>query len=176
VPAVTSDGRLKLGLVSDTGHRAGRMLAQLLVRKPLTPLRAARIIATYTVAVTLAAGIVGRLSDSKDFHSLGAGLWWALQTVTTVGYGDIVPRGTGGRVIGAIVMVSGIGFLTVITATVTAAFVEAARHRLGADAQDDLAARLDEIATRLAAIEGGLAAPGESRHDPREDQPRSSSS
>ena len=62
----------------------------------------------------------GQSGDRNDFHSLGAAIWWALQTVTTVGYGDVVPRSTGGRVIGAIVMLSGIGFHTIITAAVTA--------------------------------------------------------
>jgi voltage-gated potassium channel Kch len=139
--------------------------------KPLTPLRAARIIGAYTLAVTVAAGAVGRLADPKDFHTLGGALWWALQTVTTVGYGDIVPTGTGGRVIGAVVMVSGIGFLTVITATVTVAFVEAARRRRGADVPTALVARLDEIAARLATIEARLPGPGESRHETGEGRP-----
>jgi voltage-gated potassium channel len=144
--------------------------------KPLTPLRAARIIGAYTLAVTLAAGVVCRLTDPRDFHSLGVALWWALQTVTTVGYGDIVPKGTGGRLIGAVVMVSGIGFLTVITATVTASFVEAARRRRGADASSELADKLDTILARLAAIEAGLALPAKSPQELAEHKPRSNPS
>ena len=46
-----------------------------------------------------------------------------------VGYGDVVPSGGTGRAIGAFVMISGIAFLTVITAAVTAALIEAARRR-----------------------------------------------
>ena len=59
-------------------------------RKPITARRAAVIIATYTAFVTFAGGVVARPADRKDFDSLGDGLWWALQTVTTVGYGDVV--------------------------------------------------------------------------------------
>jgi voltage-gated potassium channel len=82
-------------------------------------------------------------------------MWWSVQTVTTVGYGDIVPSGTSGRVVGVVVMLSGIGFLTVITAAVTAALIEAARarFRLG---DDSVSARLDEISARLDAIERRL--------------------
>jgi voltage-gated potassium channel len=80
--------------------------------------------------VTLAGGVVvARLTDSKDFKTLGDGLWWALQSLATVGYGDVVPSSGTGRVIGAFVMISGIAFLTVITAAVTAAFIEAVRRR-----------------------------------------------
>ena len=42
--------------------------------------------------------------NRKDFDSFGDALWWALQTVTTVGYGDVVPTSGTGRVIGAFVM------------------------------------------------------------------------
>jgi voltage-gated potassium channel len=136
--------------------RGGRQLVRTLQRKSLTPRRAAGIIATYTLVVTIAGGVVASLADRKDFHSLGAGIWWALQTVTTVGYGDVVPRGTEGRAIGAVVMVSGIGFLTVITASVTAALIEAARRRGVRPAEPDLGDRLEEINARLSAIEERL--------------------
>src|SRR6478752_4649019 len=42
------------------------------------------------------------LLDRQEFPSLGTGLWWALQTVTTVGYGDVTPATTAGRLVGAI--------------------------------------------------------------------------
>ena len=105
------------------------------------------------------------LTDRHDFPSLGLGLWWALQTVTTVGYGDVVPTTTAGRVIGSIVMLSGIGFLTVVTASVTAALIEAARKRSGAMSQHELSAELKEISARLSAIEAGQ---GSSREPPED--------
>src|SRR5215203_1172542 len=132
---------------------AAERLVTALRRKPLTPRRAAVIIASYTTLVTLAGGLVGWLTDRKDFASLGDALWWSLQSVTTVGYGDVVPSSGTGRVIGAFVMISGIAFLTVITAAVTAALIEAARRRRPLAAErEPLPELLREVSARLAAI------------------------
>jgi len=133
-----------------------KRLMSALERKPLTARRAALIIASFTLLVTIAGGVVAWLTQRDDFSSLGTSLWWALQTVTTVGYGDVVPRSTSGRVIGGVVMLSGIGFLTVITASVTAALIEAARKRAGGMSQRELGAHLEEISARLSAIEAGM--------------------
>ena len=65
-----------------------------------------------------------RVLDHQEYPTIGRGLWFALQTVTTVGYGDVTPRQAVGRFIAAVVMLSGIGFLAVITASVTASLVE----------------------------------------------------
>ena len=59
---------------------------------------------------------------------MGSGLWWAVQTVTTVGYGDYVPRNVAGRLVATFVMLGGIGFLTVITAAITSSFVARSRE------------------------------------------------
>ena len=64
--------------------------------------------------------------DREGFPSIGSGLWWSIQTVTTVGYGDNVPETTAGRLVAALVMLLGIGFVTVITASITGSFVVAA--------------------------------------------------
>ena len=69
-----------------------------------------------------------RFFDHSEFSSIGDGLWWALQTVTTVGYGDIVPENTIGRLVGAVVMLEGIAFLTIVTAVITSTFIERARR------------------------------------------------
>lgn len=128
-------------------------LPSLLQRKPLTARRATLIISAYTLLVTLAGGTSAWLLAPNDFTSLGAALWWAIQTVTTVGYGDVVPSNTEGRLVGVVVMLSGIGFLTVITAAVTASLIEAARRRLQKGSEHDLAAQLEEIKNKLSVIE-----------------------
>ena len=127
-----------------------------LVKKPLTVRRAARIIASVTVSVTVLAGVLVHFTDGKNFLNIGDSLWWAIQTVTRVGYGDLVPTGTIGRLVAALVMLVGIGFLTVITAVITSTFIETARRRIEGNVSDALSAKLDRIDARLEVIEAGL--------------------
>ncbi len=127
-----------------------------LLRKPLTALRAARIIASLTVSVTIVAAVLIHFTDQKTFPNIGDSLWWAIQTVTTVGYGDLVPTSPLGRLVAALVMLVGIGFLTVTTAAITSAFIETARRRIQGTTTDALSAKLDQIGGRLEAIEAGL--------------------
>ena len=129
----------------------------MLLRKALTPARAMRIIVFVTAVVTVLGGVLIRLVDSREFPNLGESLWWSLQTVTTVGYGDVVPQQTGGRIIGAVVMLQGIGLITIVAASVTAALIEQARARRGRAQDPELPARLERIDTRLSAIERLLA-------------------
>jgi len=116
--------------MSATGRQPPAVVRRL-KHRPLTARRAGVAIGLTTVAVTLAGAVLVWLLDRDEFASLGVSLWWAVQTVTTVGYGDVTPRDTTGRLIGAVVMLAGIGFVTVVTATITAAFVESARRRIG---------------------------------------------
>jgi voltage-gated potassium channel len=132
-------------------------------RKPLTAGRAARIIGLATVAITLLGGTVIRFADHRNFSDIGQGLWWAVQTVTTVGYGDLVPTNTLGRLVGTVVMITGIGFLTVITATITSTLIAQSRGRTEATATDELSAKLDQIIERLDLIAGGRG--DQTRHD-----------
>ena len=62
--------------------------------------------------------------DTRDFATFWDGVWWAVVTVTTVGYGDLYPHTVPGRIIGIVVMLLGIGFLAVLTATVASHFVQ----------------------------------------------------
>jgi len=132
-------------------------LLNVLTRKPLTAVRAARLIASVTVVVTVVSGVLMHWADHRNFPTIGRGLWWGIQTVTTVGYGDAVPRTTVGQLIAALVMVVGIAFLAVTTAAIASAFVETARRRVEGNEADAIAERLDRISTRLDGIEGTLA-------------------
>ena len=148
---------------------------KILMGKPLTIQRAARIIALVTVAVTIVAGVLIHFTDRQTFPNIGDSLWWAVQTVTTVGYGDLVPASVAGRLVAALVMLVGIGFLTVITAAITSTFIETARKRIEGNTSDGISTRLDEISARLEKIEAGLATAGGTTtmhpHEPSGDQP-----
>jgi voltage-gated potassium channel len=102
-------------------------------RPSLIERRARRIVNARSVVVGLAltfvalafvGAIVMRIADPDDFPSLGLAIWWALQTVTTVGYGDVVPTTAVGRVIGSIEMVIGISFIAFLTAGVTSTVIQ----------------------------------------------------
>jgi voltage-gated potassium channel len=56
-------------------------------------------------------------------------MWWAVMTLTTVGYGDVYPISTTGRVIGAFVAVLGIGLFALPTAILGSGFIEAIQER-----------------------------------------------
>lgn len=117
------------------------------------PLRGAwTAVATVTVAVTVVGGVLMRVTDPHTFPNVWLGLWWAVQTVTTVGYGDVVPISVLGRVIGTIVMIGGIGFITVSTAAIASAFVEAGRRRRVGVAEDKHGAQMQELRDQLAAL------------------------
>jgi voltage-gated potassium channel len=60
---------------------------------------AAALIALSTVLVVVGSGVLMRLIDRSEYPTIGRGLWWAMQTVTTVGYGDVTPEHTSGRIV-----------------------------------------------------------------------------
>ncbi|HEY3843869.1 MAG TPA: potassium channel family protein [Acidimicrobiales bacterium] len=99
----------------------------------------------------------------SNIHDYGDALWWAVVTVTTVGYGDRFPISDGGRAVAVVLMMVGIGLIGVLTATVASFFVQehtdANKEQLQA-AHEDLGARLTEMDGRLARIETALGANG----------------
>src|SRR5262245_2107429 len=114
----------------------------------------------YLVAVTaltgVVTGLVAHLIDRKDFPTFGVGVWWAIVTLGTVGYGDVVPHTAWGRVLGGVVIVSGVTFLSFLIAIVTSLFVDANREAQEEELQarhDELLGLLQTLDTRLAAIE-----------------------
>jgi voltage-gated potassium channel len=110
-----------------------------------------RYLAGALLVLALLAGVLVWIIDREDFPTLQDGLWWALVTLATVGYGDIVPTSGWGRLVGSAVIVMGVTFLSFLTATVTSYFVAA--DQAARAAVDDTRAMLEEILSRLAAIE-----------------------
>jgi voltage-gated potassium channel len=134
-------------------------------RNPLSVANAVRIIVGSTAAVVVVSSLLMWLLDHKEYPNVGRALWWAMQTIPTVGYGDVTPQDPVGRIIATVVMLWGIAFLSILTAVITSTFVaRAARERereLVQDAPQDPLAKLDELAARLDRIEKLLAKPAE---------------
>ena len=122
-----------------------------------TPRGAGVVIATASTTITVVAGLLMTVLDHENFPSIGSGLWWAVQTVTTVGYGDHVPSTTAGQLVAALVMLVGIGFLTVVTAAITSTFVSRSRLESETSAADPpTAEQFRQIDRRLARIEAAV--------------------
>jgi voltage-gated potassium channel len=134
------------------------------LRSPPTVTNAARVIVFATSLVVVISGALMRFLDPHEFPNIWIGMWWAIQTVTTVGYGDVTPHRVGGRIVAGFIMLEGIAFLAIVTAAVTSTFIaraeeERAREQ-GRDEQaithrfDELDARLDQIEALLRSKDG----------------------
>ena len=133
-------------------RRIDRVLA-----RATTPRGATIVIATVATVITVAAGLVMTLLDGKNFPSIGSGLWWSVQTVTTVGYGDDVPTNLTGRLVAVLVMLLGVAFLTVITASITSTFVSRLRREETPKGPEPATAeQFRQLDSRLERIEAAL--------------------
>jgi len=131
--------------------------------QPPSVRKAAGVIVTATACVVVGAGVLMRLLDHTEYKNVWVGMWWALQTVTTVGYGDVTPADRVGRIVASFVMLEGIAFLAIVTAVITSSFVSrAAAERAAKEAATELTfehqvdRRFDELAERLDRIERTL--------------------
>jgi voltage-gated potassium channel len=114
----------------------------------ITSVEGFRFAAVITLLLVASAGFAVSLVDSHDFSSPWLGVWWAIVTVTTVGYGDVVPHTVAGRALASLLMLGGIGFLSVLTATVASAFLRAdrAESRTGdEDVREELRAIREQL-------------------------------
>jgi voltage-gated potassium channel len=128
-------------------------------REPPSVRNAAGVIVVATAVVVVGARVLIRVIDHDEYPTVGVGLWWALQTVTTVGYGDVAPKHVSGRLVGAAVMLEGIAFIAIITAVITSTFVaRATREAEAARAEDELSdrafmeRRFDELERKIEAL------------------------
>jgi voltage-gated potassium channel Kch len=116
-----------------------------------------------TLSVVISSALAMRLLDPSEYQNYGKGLWWSIQTVTTVGYGDVTPAHVSGRIVAAVVMLWGTAYLAILTATITSTFVARAefenrRRAAEADQQTEkeVEERLEQMDARLARIEQAL--------------------
>lgn len=126
------------------------------INKAVVSGRIVPFVASITMLITLAAALVVWIFAQGEFDSFGESVWWAAQTVTTVGYGDVIPQTAFSKFVAVIVMVFGVTTLSLTTAVVTSALMTWTQKRLGADQQ----AATDELNVHqleaLRRIEGRL--------------------
>jgi voltage-gated potassium channel len=122
----------------------------------MRPRYAAYLVVTVWVAAIVVFGIVIRAVDPHTFKTIWLAWWWAIQTVTTVGYGDVVPQQTAGKAIAAVLMLGGLSFLSVLTATITSAFVSRRQRQAQERGDDPIMRELASISQRLESLEEEL--------------------
>jgi voltage-gated potassium channel len=130
------------------------------LREPPTVTSAVQVIVVVTMVVVALGGTALRFFDHKEYSSIWDGMWLALQTVSTVGFGDVAPADASGRVVTALLMLYGVAFLTVLIAAITSTFVarsHSEREAVGEDQKESveaqMAAQLTEVLERLDRIE-----------------------
>jgi voltage-gated potassium channel len=114
------------------------------------------VIVTATAIVVAGSGVLIWLLDHKEYPNVGVAMWWAAQTVTTVGYGDVTPTKPAGRIIGVFVMLYGVAFVTIFVAAITSIFVARAAEERGIvedEAERRIEAKVDAISQRLDRLE-----------------------
>jgi voltage-gated potassium channel len=116
------------------------------------------------LAVLAVLGGGAAFAGAERHRSLWDGIWWAITTMTTVGYGDLSPQTTLGRVVGILVMMVGIGFVAILTAALAERFVAGGAAQrterdliveLGAT-EDEIVSEIHDIARRLTELESAV--------------------
>lgn len=116
-------------------------------------------LALFTLAVAFVAALVVRTFAHGEFETLGESLWWATQTITTVGYGDVIPQTAFSKVVAVVVMIFGVSTVALMTAVVTSAVVSWTQSRTADATEAHADAHLEALArieSRLEALEQRL--------------------
>jgi len=123
------------------------------IRRVVATRRIFPVLILITVCLALLAGFVATLTDQEDFPSFGVGVWWAIVTLATVGYGDVVPTTAWGRVVGSVTIIVGVTFLSFLTAIVTSLFISTEQDEKAAEEAGVRAASEKETRALIAASE-----------------------
>jgi voltage-gated potassium channel len=115
-----------------------------LIERVFNSRRLRTIIGVLTLAI-VAFGYIFYIAE-PDIKSFGDGIWWALVTVTTVGYGDITPATTLGRFVAGTLMFFGLGLIATVTAIVSAKFVQ---NYVDHHTNDDVLEKLEELESEI---------------------------
>lgn len=117
----------------------------------LTILRAVRTIVVVALVLVAVSGLLERLVEPETFTSIGLAYWWAAMTVTTVGYGDIVPHTVAGRIIAVALMLVGFSLIPLLASAIVSVLVSK-RSLADRDQAEEALGRIEE---RLARMERG---------------------
>ena len=122
----------------------------------LSLVRAVGSVLVVAVILVLVAGALERIVEPDTFTSIGLAYWWAVTTVTTVGYGDVVPESPGGRVVAAMLMLTGLALIPTLTSVIVSTLIgkrHAADQQRIIEMEESVAVTLERIEERLARIE-----------------------
>jgi voltage-gated potassium channel len=134
-------------------ERLERRLTESLVS--LTLRNALGLIVAVATVLAIAAAVLERLIDPA-FDAFPQALWFAVTTVSTVGYGDYVPESSAGRVVASALMLTGLGLIPLITSVAVSILVAQRNREAREQALRDLnqvLERLDSLDRRLAGLE-----------------------
>ena len=132
---------------------AARALKQMF---SLQGLRYASVVAAFGI---LGGGAVFAAFESDQHLSTWDGVWFAITTVTTVGYGDITPRTDGGRITAIVIMVVGIAYVAMLTGAMAQLFLASLvekETKVTMLAESEVLARIDQLASHIARLEGAI--------------------
>jgi voltage-gated potassium channel len=124
----------------------------------LTLFRAIRTIVVIAAVLVVVAGVLVRILEPHTFTSIGLSFWWAVTTVTTVGYGDIVPTNTSTRLVGAALMLAGVSLIPLVTSVTVSILVAKNQQQMRVE-QDARLAAIEEHLRQLAAASSPAAPP-----------------
>lgn len=151
--------RLFVVVASTTRRAGGRIVQQVTV---FVVCVAAVVLASSAVIVFDAEKSVP--FQDRSIRTLGDAMWWAVSTLTTVGYGDVVPKTALGRMMAVLLMLTGIALVGTVTAAVASWFVNLVRNAASSGqapilaAEHDLSAQITALAATVERLSGQLAA------------------
>jgi voltage-gated potassium channel Kch len=114
----------------------------------LTLFRAVSTVMVIAVILVLVAGALARLLEPDTFTSLGLAYWWAMETVTTVGYGDVVPQDLPGRLVGTLLMLAGLSLIPTLTSVIVSTLISK-RRQGDQERLEQMLRRLEEHLSRI---------------------------
>lgn len=125
-------------------------------RGGLRPRDPAYVLGAFWAVAVVVFGVLERLVDPKTVHSVWLGMWWAVETVTTVGCGDIIPKQTVGKLIAGFLMLGGLSLIAVVTAAITSGFVSRTQAQERVTGERELMQKLDQLTAQLQEVRDEL--------------------